>query len=144
MQMTYSVTEYTDFTNAFFTFKITFSFIVHAQMKCILCPFEEYGLPYAIFKKLKHTEQYYIYTSCSDIYRNLTINVDSMDKYLFMSLRKVKLSLSWISWTHRPWQIFVENHLHEIVFKYEEIRRIHGKNLMYTLQKVCLPLRHFL
>jgi hypothetical protein len=70
--------------------------------------------------------------------------VDSMDKYLFTSPRKVKLSLSWISWTHRPWQIFVENHLHETVFKYEEIWRIHGQNLMYTLQKACLPLCHFL
>jgi hypothetical protein len=28
--------------------------------------------------------------------------------------------------------------------KYEEIRRIHGQNLMYTLWTVCLPLRHFL
>jgi len=51
--MTYSVTEYTDFTNAFFTFNLTFSFIVHAQMKCNLCPYEEYGLPYTIFMKLR-------------------------------------------------------------------------------------------
>jgi hypothetical protein len=94
MQMTYSVTEYKDFTNAFFTFKITFSFTAHTQMKCNLCPYEEYGLPCAIFMKLKHTQQYYIHSFCSEIYPNLTINVDSMDKYLFTSPRKVKLSLS--------------------------------------------------
>jgi len=58
--------------------------------------------------------------------------------------QKVKLSPSWISWTHRPWQIFVENHLYETIFKYEEIRRIYGQNLMYTLRKACLPLCHFL
>jgi hypothetical protein len=92
--MTYSVTECTDFTNAFFTSKITFSFIVEAQMKCNLCPNEEYGLPYAIFMKLEHTEQYYVHSSCSEMYPNLTINMDSMDKYLLLSLRKVQHSLS--------------------------------------------------
>jgi hypothetical protein len=142
--MTYSVTEYTDFMNAFFTVKLTFSFIVHAQMKCNLCPYEKYGLPKTIFMKLKHAEQYYMHSSCSEIYPNLTINVDSMDKYLITSLRKVQLSLSWIPWTQRPWQIFVENNLHKIIFKYEEIRRIHGQNLMYTLRTVWLPLCHFL
>lgn len=90
------------------------------------------------------TEQYYMHSSCSEIYPNMTINVDNMDNYLFMSLRNVQLSLSWISLTHRTWQIFVENHLHETVFKYEEIYRIHGQNLMYTLWRVCLPLCHFL
>lgn len=113
-------------------------------MKCNLCPYEEYGLPYTIFMKLKHTEQHYMHSSCSEIYPNLTINVDSMDNYLFMSLRKVQLSLSQISWTHRPWQISVENHLQETVFKYEEIWGIHEQNLMYTLRRVCLPLCHFL
>jgi hypothetical protein len=139
----YSITEYTDFTTEFFTFKMTFSLTVHAQMKCNLCPYEQYDLPYAIFMKLTHTEQYYMHSSCSEIYPNLT-TVDSMDKYLIMSIRKVQLSLSWISWTHRPWQIFVENHLHEIVFRYEEIWTLHGQNLMHTLWRIFLPLCQFL
>jgi len=63
---------------------------------------------------------------------------------IFMSLRNVQLSPSWISLTHRTWQISVENHLHEIVFKSEEIYRIHGQNLMYTLWRVCLSLHHVL
>lgn len=66
-QMTDSETEYTDFTNAFFTFKITFSFIVHAQMKCNSCPYEEYGLPYAIFMKLILNS-----TTCTDLVLKFT------------------------------------------------------------------------
>jgi len=86
VQMVLSATDCTGFIKAFFTFCISYSFMLHAKLH-FHSPFKTRSFfPAAFFVKFTDTRQFYVQIPCTESEPNRRINVENMKRNLFKTL----------------------------------------------------------
>ena len=71
------------------------------------------SFPVPVFMKLSNV-QHHVQISCTKFHLNWTVNVESMDRILFMPLSKVWFLLHWFSWTHNHSTVLCGDNLYQI------------------------------